>query len=140
MDENEVVTAACARLEALGYSVLQRCSTVEQGVDIIAEKPETGHRVLVEAKGGTSSRHGSARYGKPYTQSQVFDRVAKGIFTCIQLRAQNADQNRIGVALAIPDERWFRSYLAPVTGILSTIGVDVMFVSESKQAPDDAPP
>jgi hypothetical protein len=131
MDENAVVNATCQRLEAQGFVISQRLSTIERGVDIIAEDLSSGCKLLVEAKGGTSSMESSARFGKPYTQTQVFDRVAKGIFTCLQLRAKHPDRSRYRVILAVPDSRWFKSYLEPVLAELKTVGIEVLFVSAS---------
>jgi hypothetical protein len=68
MDENAVVNATCQRLLAQGFVISQRLSTIERGVDIIAEDLSSGCKLLVEAKGGTSSMERSARFGKPYTQ------------------------------------------------------------------------
>jgi hypothetical protein len=132
MDENAVVKATCKHLEEQGYIISQRLSTIERGVDTIAEDPSTGCKLLVEAKGATSSREGSPRFGKPYTQTQVFDRVAKGVFTCFQLRAKNPDRARYRVILAVPDIRWFRSYLEPILAELKAAGIEAMFVTESK--------
>ena len=129
MDENDVVELTCRHLEEQGLIIKQRLSTIERGVDIIAENPLTGSRAYVEAKGGTSSRDGSARFGKPYTQTQVFDRVAKGVFTCFQLRAQYPIRESSRILLAVPDQRWFRSYLEPILSELQTAGIEVMFVS-----------
>lgn len=131
MDENTVVNATCKQLEGQGFVILQRLSTIERGIDIIAEEPSSGCKLLVEAKGGTSSIESSARFGKPYTQTQVFDRVAKGVFTCFQLRAKNPDRARYRVMLAVPDSRWFRSYLEPILAELRTAGIEAMFVAES---------
>jgi hypothetical protein len=130
MDENAIVNAACKRLEDQGYVISQRLSTIERGVDIIAEEPTTGCKLLIEAKGGTSSREGSARFGKAYTQPQVFDRVAKGVFTCFQLRAKNPDRTHYRVMLAVPDTRWFRFYLDPIVTELNTAGIEAMFVTD----------
>ena len=69
MNENEITDAVCAHLATTGWQVLCRCSTTEQGIDIIAKR--NGQNCFIESKGGTSSREGSARYGKPYTESQV---------------------------------------------------------------------
>lgn len=132
MDENAVVNETCKCLEAQGFVVSQRLSTIERGVDIVAQDPSSGCKILVEAKGGTSSMEGSARFGKAYTQTQVFDRVAKGVFTCFQLRSRHPDRSRYRVMLAVPDSRWFRSYLEPVLVELNAAGVEAMFVQESK--------
>ena|SRR2546425_511238 len=131
MDENAVVNETCKRLEAQGFVISQRLSTIERGVDIIAEDPSSGCKLLVEAKGGTSSMESSARFGKPYTQTQVFDRVAKGIFTCFQSRSKHPDRERYRVMLAVPDSRWFRSYLEPILAELKAAGIEAMFVTES---------
>jgi hypothetical protein len=136
MDENEIVAAVCTYLTQAGYTVEQRLHTTEHGVDVIARNPSTGRRIVVEAKGGTSSREGSARYGKPYTQTQVFDRVAKGIYTALQLRSSHPDRTQVEVALAVPDSRWFRGYLGRVAAQLEDAGITVLVVgSECKVSP-----
>ena len=71
LDENAVVDAVCRFLGQHGYSIKSRCSTAERGIDVCAEKSATGQRIHVEAKGATSSRPTSPRFGKPYTQSQA---------------------------------------------------------------------
>ena len=129
MDENDVVKQTCNLLEEQGLVIKKRLSTIERGVDIVAENPRNGNTTYVEAKGGTSSRIGSARYGKPYSKSQVFDRVAKGVFTCIRLRAQYPSRESSRILLSVPDERLFRSYLEPVFMELKEAGIEIMFVS-----------
>lgn len=127
MDENAVVASVCRRLETMGCEITQRRTTKEHGVDIIAHDKSSGQQFLIEAKGGTSSREGSNRFGKPYTQSQVFDRVAKGVFTCLQLRAEHPDHQATHVILALPDARGFRSYVTPILGQLRSVGIEVWF-------------
>lgn len=125
-DENAVVQSMCDALVASGYKIEQQLRTIERGIDIIATHPQTGVKVLVEAKGGTSSRKNSERYGNPYTQSQVFDLVAKGIFTCLQLRTENPDKKSVRVFLAIPDEpSFFKKYISTVASSLDSAGIEV---------------
>jgi hypothetical protein len=128
VDENQIIAAVCTHLHATGFVVTQRLHTTEHGVDIVARNAARGRTIYVEAKGGTSSRDGSARFGKPYTQSQVFDRVSKGVFTALELRAQYPDRNAVDVALAVPDSRWFRNYLTPVHRQLADAGLTVLLV------------
>ena len=89
---------------------------------------------FVEAKGGTSSRLGSPRFGQPYTQSQVFDRVAKGVFTCLELRARHPDRLNSQVILAVPEAPWFRHYLNPLAAQIELAGVEVWFVTDGAGA------
>lgn len=131
LDENAVVEAIGKHLTLSGYEIKQQLSTTEHGIDVIAQHPHSKVRVLVEAKGGTSSRLGSARYGKPYTQNQIFDRVAKGIFTCLQLRTENPDSNMVRVILAIPEKpSHFKKYVASVAPSLESAGIEVWFAQE----------
>jgi hypothetical protein len=125
MDENQVIEAVCAHLQREGWSIKQRLHTTERGVDIIAVQPTSGRQLYVEAKGGTSSSVGSARYGKPYTQTQVFDRVAKGIFTGLQLVQQYRTGEHVEVALAFPEGPWVRKYLLSVVEPLRAAQVGV---------------
>jgi hypothetical protein len=132
MDENEIVECLCKHLSGEGYQVSQRLHTTEHGVDIIASHQASGVTLFVEAKGGTSSRRGSNRFGKEYTQSQVFDRVSKGVFTALELRALNPDRKLAEVALAVPDSRFFRRYLTPIKAQLGGAGIKVFFVSDDQ--------
>jgi hypothetical protein len=106
---------------------MQRLTTTQRGVDIVALDQETGQQFFIEAKGNTSSRKGSKRFGQPYTQSQVFDRVAKGVFTCLRLRAEYPDRDDTHVVLAVPDGTRFRAYLTPVLQSLQEAGIEVWF-------------
>lgn len=128
MDENEVIAGICAHLIASGCHVEQRLHTTERGIDIIAREPESHRRILIEAKGGTSSRIGSERYGRPYTQTQVFDRAGKGIFTALKMRADHSEEDVLCV-LATPDTQWFRMYLAKVALLVKPLGIEVWLLS-----------
>jgi hypothetical protein len=128
MDENQVIHSLCAHLASTGYEITQQLHTTEHGIDIIATERTTGRKLLVEAKGGTSSRVGSNRFGLPYTQTQVYDRVSKGIFTVMQLRSQHPDTLAVSVALAVPDSPWFRQYIRSVIVQLAALSIQVLSV------------
>ena len=68
LDENEVVDAVCIYLEATDHKIIQRCTTNDKGIDIIATLPSGSGRLLVEAKGGKSSKPGSPRFGTRQTR------------------------------------------------------------------------
>jgi uncharacterized protein YbaR (Trm112 family) len=127
MDEDAIVESACSRLVDIGCHIDKRCTTKERGIDIIAHSLTNGHMFFVEAKGGTSSRKDSARFGIPYSQSQVFDRVAKGVFTCLELRAKYPIRESEHVILAIPNTKDFHKYLDPVMRQLKDAGIEVWF-------------
>jgi len=50
MDENAVVAAVCTHLSNNGYAIIQRLSTTNQGIDVIAKHPSNAGRLLIEAR------------------------------------------------------------------------------------------
>jgi Holliday junction resolvase-like predicted endonuclease len=113
LDENDVVDAVCRHLEKEGYTILQQRRTTERGIDIVAQHGSWLGKLLVEAKGGTSTRRGSARFEKEYTLQQVFDRVAKGFYTAVELYCKHRQRGE-QIGLAFPDSDNFRKYLARI--------------------------
>jgi Holliday junction resolvase-like predicted endonuclease len=128
LNENDVVKAVCSYLEGAGYKILRRCSTTNQGIDIIAKHPSEVGSLWVEAKGGISAREGSARFEKGFNRSQVFDRVAKCLYTAAQMHAKSADGE--SVAMAFPDTPLFRDYLSRIRTVTDKLGFRVFLASE----------
>jgi Holliday junction resolvase-like predicted endonuclease len=131
LDENEVVDAVCIYLEATDHKIIQRCTTNDKGIDIIATLPSGSGRLLVEAKGGKSSKPGSPRFGETYRKPEVFDRVAKGFYTAASMSASRLKEDE--VALAYPDTPWFREYLLAVKPALELLSIAVYMVREDKK-------
>lgn len=127
LNENEVVEATCLYLESRGFKIEQRCSTTAHGIDIIARTPIENRRLLIEAKGGTSSRSGSARFEKGFNRSQVFDRVAKGFYTAACMLSAACDSgDRVG--MAFPDTELFRDYIGRGKAVLDRLEIVVYLV------------
>jgi hypothetical protein len=119
----------CTHLTEQGYAIEQRLHTKQHGTDIIARETSSGRRLYVEAKGATSSREGSARFGKGFDGNQVFDRVAKGVYTGLCLCADHPDRESEDVALAFPDSPQFRKRLGPIRQQLRDAGVTVFLAA-----------
>jgi len=133
LNENEIIDIVCQYLEnKKDYNIKQKLKTTEKGIDIIAENDKNGRTLWIEAKGGTSSVKKSKRYGKPYTKTQVFDRVAKGVFTGLQLLMNRKDRKNIEVGLAFPDTKYFQEYLKPIKPILKQLNIKMFLVNEDR--------
>lgn len=132
IDENAVTHATARYLERQGFKVVQELDATERGVDIVANHSQTGRTLLIESKGGTSTRVGSARYGRPYNQSQVFDRVAKGFYTAAVLHAGRDDPATQSVALAMPNTEHFRRYASDVLQVASKVGITFFMVNQDR--------
>lgn len=108
-----------------GYGEIRRSLATEQGVDLIMSKD--GEQLHVEAKGAGSSRSYSARYGKPFTSSQVVDHVAKAILKAIEVTA--AGKHRAGIAL--PADGLHRSRIDLIKPVPDELQIAVFLVDPS---------
>jgi hypothetical protein len=129
IDENKVIEYLCRFLKADGSEIIKRATTTDRGVDIIAHHPQRG-KYCIEAKGGTSSRIGSDRYGKEYTKSQVFDRVSKGMYMDL-CNYYCAQKEGACAPLACPDTKWLREYLIAIRPLFSSLHIPVYLVDDA---------
>ena len=127
LDENQVIALLCAELEARGFVIEQRLHTTQQGVDIIALEPGATGRVLIEAKGATSSRKTSKRYGKPYGSAEVRINVAEAFYTASAVAGRAEPQVRSG--MAFQDDDLHRRYVEPLLPACSKLGIEVHWVT-----------
>lgn len=129
LNENDVVGAVCAHLaNREGYAIVQQCHTAQSGVDIVAELAGRPGKLRVEAKGATSARGGSARFGRAYDSAQVVDRVAKGFYTAAVIAAAHQGEGD-QAALAFPDTPLFRRYTDPIRSALRSLRIWVYWVA-----------
>jgi Holliday junction resolvase-like predicted endonuclease len=132
LDENEVIEAVCEHLNAEGWTIVQKCSTHERGIDIIARNSESGKHLFIEAKGATSSKPGSKRYDLGFNKNQVFDRVAKGFYTGVCTCACAGRSPQDTIALAFPDTVAFRNRLDPLRTAVHLLGMKIYLVREDR--------
>jgi|HubBroStandDraft_6_1064221.scaffolds.fasta_scaffold103178_1 Holliday junction resolvase-like predicted endonuclease len=83
LTENDVLDAVAEHLKNEGWTIRQKRTTTQHGIDILAEKH--GESVAIEAKGGGSATIGTARYGQHFTANQKRSHVAVALLTAIQV-------------------------------------------------------
>jgi hypothetical protein len=132
LTENEVISAVAKHLSVQGYRIEQTLNTDERGVDIVAKHRKSGKRLLVEAKGGTSSKAATARYGKPFTRNQARSHVSVALYCAVRLRDLYARESAF-VALAFPDDPNHRSLIESITPTLGELGIIVFFVDATRR-------
>lgn len=130
LTENDVVSASCRYLESQGFIVETSCLTSERGTDIVARNPSTGHTVHVEAKGETSSKEGSSRFGRRFSGSQVFTHVAKAFLKAAKLLSHD---DSVKVVIALPDTPQHRREVGAATHAFTRLGIAVWFVAADGQ-------
>ena len=134
LTENDVVEAVCNYLVERDFTIVTRAHTTQQGVDVVATRSGDGVEIRVEAKGGTSSKQGTNRFGKAFSSSRVSTHVAKAFFTA----ASATRGARARSAMALPDMPRHRKYLERVGEARGELGVGVLWVGADQGVELDA--
>ena len=122
LTESNVISAVCDYLRKNGYEIRQQLSETEKGDDIIAVRG--AETLLIEAKGETSSKETSNRYGKLFTRSQVHDHVAMAFYRAAKMRRDN-----VRVGMAFPDNQHHRDMVNEICDAIRDLGVGLYWVS-----------
>jgi hypothetical protein len=125
LTENDVIAAVAKFLVRNGYTITATCTTSQRGIDIEATHPKRG-RLLVEAKGETSSKAGTNRHGRPFERKQVRHHVARALYTAAVLAQANPGA---WVAIALPSTPVHREMVRNVSAALRRLRITVYLVS-----------
>ena len=123
--ENDVVDFVIRYLEVNGFRILSSSDTYSHGYDIVAEKD--GKMLYIEAKGQTSSKPGTSRYGKEFNRNQKIDHVSKAIYSALKTKNQ---LTRSQVGIALPADEVHIELIEAVIPSLKQIGIQVFLVAE----------
>ena len=125
LTENDVVNAVSSFLIEQGYTIDQALTTSQQGIDIEATKPD-GTRCYVEAKGATSSKQDSSRYGKEFNGNQIKTHIGVALLKSFQtLQLHPASE----VVIALPGNDGHRKVIDSMFTPIKTSGIKVFFVN-----------
>lgn len=133
LTENDVVKAVRTHLEAAGWTT-HGISTAERGVDIIAT--QGSRRMEIEAKGATSSKAGTRRYGLGFTPNQVRSHVSVALYTAAAVTSRN---DKCRAALALPDDAAHRAVVARIGPALKRLEIAVFWVDAEGRTVVDTP-
>jgi hypothetical protein len=122
LTESKVIAATSRFLISNGFRVTQTLSELEHGVDIEAIAPDGRTKVSIEAKGETSSKSTTARFGKPFDARQVFDVVSKA-FYC----AARDGSSGLMSGIALPKSEAYVKCVQKILPALKKLGIEVFW-------------
>lgn len=127
MNENQVVDVLKEHLLALGYAFFSQCSTTMQGKDLVMGKEN--QLLWIEAKGATSSRTGSRRFGKVFNDQQCNDHYSRAFFKACQMRDE-AKKSEIPtrIAMAFAHTKHYQKYFDRTNDTRKELGILVFWV------------
>ena len=132
--ESEVIDAVCDKLESLGYKIQQKLQTNQQGDDIVAEKSGISQcRIFIEAKGETSSRKTSERFGRPFDSAQVRVHVAEAFYKAAQVLSVETNKEYVMISgIALPNTQLHQNCVKNIQSVLDRLNIVVLWVHENK--------
>lgn len=126
LNENQVVARTVAFLASRNYRIASSRRTTEQGIDIVAVSANGRRTVFIEAKGGTSSKPGTKKYGQPFSRGQCTTHLAVALHTIARLRQSARPTER--VAIALPTGEPHEELIEAIEASLKRLEVGVFFV------------
>jgi hypothetical protein len=128
LTENDIVLLLIEHLKEVGYRIVQSLQTTQRGIDIIAENSK--HTIYIEAKGETSSKDHTNRYGSPFDSNQIRSHVSRAILASMKVLHNKPAGPKTKVGIALPDTVFYRDLIAKIATPLKTLGIKVFFVSQ----------
>ena len=125
LTENDILAALVKFLTVKGYTEIEVLTTVQKGIDLKAKAPD-GMQLLVEAKGETSSKEHSNRFGKPFDGKQIWTHVSVAIVKTLTTMNEYGDQYTYGMAFPENHRKMLQDLKLP----LDKLGITVFIVSE----------
>ena len=132
--EDDIIEAVCAYLERQGFTITQKLNAKQHGDDIIATGNGNIRTLHIEAKGETSSRTDSPRYGKPFSGFQIQDHVANAFYRA----AKMATSGRVG-GMALPKNAAHERCVAGIQHALDALDIIVLWVASDRSVTTSRP-
>lgn len=127
LTENDVSDAVRKYLVANNYWITQQLTTNQTGVDIVAVA-ENGTKCFVEAKGATSSKPTSNKYGKEFDKSQVKTHVGVALVAAFKVKNEFPNSESI---IALPDNLNHVALIESMKASILASGIQVWFIADS---------
>ena len=137
INENDVVKAIVIHLKRNGYSIIQELTTNEQGIDIIAEHLSSKHRLYIEAKGQTSSKESTERYGKEFSVSQIRNHVGRAILATMMVLVSKPAGPKTKAGIGLPITQGHLNEIGLIKPALKQLGIKLFWVDNNMNVYED---
>lgn len=127
LTENEIIDALANYLQKKGYNIQNSCTTTERGIDLIAEN--NGEVLYIEAKGETSSKESTKRFGLTFTSNQIKSHVSRAILASMLVLQDKPAGPKTKVGIALPDNPGHRNLILKIINPLKSLSIKIFLVS-----------
>lgn len=137
--ESKVIEIVEDYLSKLGFSTKSKVLGNRPGIDLVCERDTDKKEIWIEAKGGTSERSGSNRFGQPFNDSQCHDHFSRAFFKAVSDREKNLveNQGRALIAIAISHSDFYQKYFDRVETTIKDLGIIFFWVKDGERVEVD---
>ena len=126
LTENDVIESVVSHLGANDWRIVHERRTHQRGIDILAKRH--GNTLAIEAKGGTSNRPGSARYGQPFTANQKKSHVSRALYTATCEVSKGEHQ----AGIAVPSDPEHERLMKAILPVLRRLKIKTFLVQDNR--------
>lgn len=130
LTENEIIRLVILELKSHDFELISKCNTNQTGIDILLKK--NNYILLIEAKGATSSKKGTPRYGLPFDSGQALTHTSAAIYKAIDLITRHQGNDNYIVGIALPLEKNTVKHVEKVKYVLTKLGIIIFWVNDEK--------
>lgn len=134
LNENQIIEILIKYLENKGFKIAQKRNTSENGIDIIATNLSKNEVIYIEAKGETSSKNNSSRFGLPFDEKQIRNHVSVAIYCALKVLSSKPSGKKTRVGIALPSNRGHEIEIKKVSKVLKSLGVRIYWVGSDTVA------
>lgn len=127
--ENDVIDYVERHFVKQGGKTESKANTKQKGIDLIIDFQDK--KFFIEAKGETSSKEHSNRYGQAFTTNQITNHIARAIFTTLKLQSKNENKNEVYI-IAFPNTAQHKIQLEKISARLKKINIEIYLVNKTK--------
>jgi hypothetical protein len=128
LTENDIIENLTNFLIEKDYEIVQSLTTNQQGIDVIAK---TNFETLyIEAKGETSSKQSSNRFGKPFNGNQIKSHISVALLATMKVISNNPSGNMTKVGIALPDTIGQRKIINQILPALKMLDIRIYWVTK----------
>lgn len=128
LTENDVVELLADYFQKKKHEIISKCTTTQTGIDLVV-RDKKGTYTYIEAKGETSSKEGTNRFGSAFNTGQVNNHIAKALLA--SLKAMNKHQEG-KFAMAFPATASHQKVLEQIIKSVKKLDIDVYLVSRKE--------
>ena len=124
--ESKVIDYVRKYLKQKGYSFIKNANENQTGDDLIM-KDCKNRLIIIEAKGETSSKEGTKRFGEPFTKSQCKTHISIALLRALI----KIEEKKCNFGIALPKNKINEEIINKIQNNLKKLSISIFWVNNN---------